>query len=342
MSVDLSSLLQSAYVAFSNDQLQQSMFLLNYAIKLADEYKFSHALSPLDAAICLERGRVRQENEDCVLALHGLLPETGKVFGLFIICDGMGGHAYGQEAACMATRTIVESVFPLLMHGSVSSNDRRSVLAKGVEQANRVIYMRNQWQASHGIHATLRENGAGQTGLMGTTVSAVLLLDATAYVANVGDSRTYLYTPKTELTRITSDHSIVATLLAQREITEEEVYSHPQRNQITRCLGHTASIEIDSFIVSLPENAVLLLCSDGLWEMTRDPQIAATLNLNGASAEQMARQLLRLAMEGGAFDNIGFVVVKPDGHARKNGMSNQVTMWNRLVQASARPAFASQ
>lgn len=319
------------------------MFLLDYAGKLAATRHFSSQLSPLDAAICLERGLVRVENEDCVLALHGLLPGTGKVFGLFLICDGMGGHAHGQQAACLATQTIIEYMVPLLLSGRASFHDWRSVLAQGVERANRAIYQCNQ-QAPHGIPATLLDDGetVARTALMGTTLTAVLLVDTTAYVANVGDSRTYLYTPQRGLTRITRDHSIVAALLAQNVITEEEVYHHPQRNQITRCLGHTVSIDVDTFIVDLPRNAILLLCSDGLWEMTRDQRIAAILQLNEASAEQMTRQLLQLAMEGGALDNIGFVVLQLDGQQRRNSMSYQPTLWNRPVHVAARPPCASR
>jgi serine/threonine protein phosphatase PrpC len=329
MPVDLNILLKSAQYAFNNDQLQHGMFLLNYSVKLGKEYTSSPG-SSLDAAIRLDRGHVRKVNEDCVVALHGTLPGTGKVFGMFIICDGMGGHTNGQEAACMAVQVMTASIFPLLMNADAPSKDWRYVLVKGVEQANRAICQRNQWQATHGTHvnATTRAKGTPQISTMGTTITAVLLLGTTAYIANVGDSRTYLYAPETGLTRITRDHSIVAELLAQSMITEEEVYSHPRRNQITRYLGASTSIEVDSFVVSLPANAILLLCSDGLWEMTRDKKIAGILQLHWANAEHMAQHLLRLATEGGAQDNIGFVIVQPDGLTRSNDISNQITIRN--------------
>src|SRR5438270_13993411 len=150
MPVDLSFLLKNVQYALSNDQLQQGMFLLDYSIKLTKEYKSSPGLS-LDAAIRLDRGLVRKVNEDCVLALYGTQPTTGKVFGLFIICDGMGGYANGQEAACMAVQVVIESVFPLLVNGSTLSTDWRHALIKSVEQANQAIYLRNQWKEAHGI-----------------------------------------------------------------------------------------------------------------------------------------------------------------------------------------------
>jgi serine/threonine protein phosphatase PrpC len=340
MFIDLNALLQSAYMAFSNKQTQQSLFLINYAAKLSKNYQYL-SNTPLDAAICLEQGFVRNENEDCVLALHGLLPETDKVFGLFLICDGMGGHAHGQEAACLAIRTIVESVLPLLINGYNPSTNWRSLLIQGIEKANCAIYLRNQ-ETSRAMQSCPFSNTKKIIkSFMGTTVTAVLLVDTTAFVANVGDSRTYLYTPERGLTKITRDHSIVATLLAQKVITEEEIYSHPQRHQITRCLGHTFSIKVDSFVINLPHNAVLLLCSDGLWEMTRNQKIAAVLQLTETNSEQMARQLLRLATEGGALDNISLIVVRPDGHRLRNNISNQ-TMWNRPDLVSTRPISTSR
>lgn len=343
MPVDLSFLLKNVQYALSNDQLQQGMFLLDYTIKLAQEHKSSPGFS-LDAAIRLDRGLVRKVNEDCVLALHGTQPTTGKVFGLFVVCDGMGGHANGQDAACMAVQVVAESVFPLLINGSTPSTDWKHVLAKGIEQANRAIYLRNQWKVAHGIGVKPAQSveEADQIRAMGTTITAVLLLDTTAYIANVGDSRTYLHVPETGLTRITRDHSVVAELLAHKIINEEAIYSHPKRNQITRCLGHAGSVEIDSFVVSLPKNAILLLCSDGLWEMTRDEKIAEILQLNWASAEHIAHQLLRLAMEGGAQDNISFVIVQPDGRAYRNDISTLVTVRKPSLQALAELARASR
>jgi serine/threonine protein phosphatase PrpC len=337
MSIDLSLLLQSASAALENDQLQQGMFLVNYAMRLAEEYEFSLRLSALDAAIALDRGKIRKVNEDCVLAIHGTLPGTGKVFGLFVICDGMGGHAEGQKAACLASQTIIETVFPLLMHEYVATNGWGQVLVRGVEQANHVLYLHNRQRAARGITIVPEERtmrAAHINPMMGSTVTAVLLLDTTAYIANVGDSRTYIYVPGTGLAKITKDHSVVAALLDQGMITEKDVYVHPRRNQITRCLGHRSSIEVDLFSMSLPKNAVLLLCSDGLWEMMRDPAIADILQLNWASAGYMVRQLLDLVMEGSALDNISLIVVQPDGRKR-NDFSTLATLRQLPLQEEA-------
>lgn len=329
MSIDMSLLLQSAYAALNNDQLQQGMFLVNYAMRLAEEYDFSPHLSLLDAAICLDRGKFRQVNEDCVLAVQGVLPGTGQTFGLFVICDGMGGHLDGQKAASLASQAIIEAVFPLLMRAYVAPNGWGQVLVRGVEQANRVLYLHNRKQVACGSSRepedrTMRTAGINAT--MGTTVTAVLIEGTTAYIANVGDSRTYMYAPETGLVKVTKDHSVVAVLLDHGVITEKDIYCHPRRNQITRHLGQRATVKVDLFTVSLPKSAVLLLCSDGLWEMTRDPAIAEILRLDWASAGYMARQLLDLAMEGSAMDNISLIVVQPDGCMRRNDISGLATL----------------
>src|SRR5579885_1629617 len=117
MPVDMSLLLKNVRIAFANGQRASGMWLLDYAIRLADE-ALSPLPPPLDTAIALDPGVVRQSNEDCVLAVQGTLKETQEVFGLFVICDGMGGHIHGLDAAHLAIETIAESVFPSLLKGS--------------------------------------------------------------------------------------------------------------------------------------------------------------------------------------------------------------------------------
>ncbi len=330
MSVDLGLLLQSAHVAFTNGQIQHGLFSLNYAIRLAGG-TFPPDL-PFDSAIALDVGFVREAQEDCIFALQGTFPGTRDAFGLLIVCDGMGGHANGQEAARLAIETMVESIFPSLVGGKAACHDYLCMLTEGVQVANRAVYLRNQsfQQAKEMEAAQYADNtSTAQASLMGTTVTAALISRDTAYVANVGDSRTYLYHPETGLHRITNDHSVVANLFHladSRRMTPEEIYTHPQRNQILRALGIDATIEVDTFVVPVPEEAILLLCSDGLWEMTRDPQIEAVLRWNRASASSMANRLVALAREGGARDNIGLIVVQISGRQKQHNSSDMATL----------------
>jgi PPM family protein phosphatase len=338
--INMGLFLQNVRAALANQQSFHAMFLLDYAIKLAEHASCPLPLFPLDVAIGLHQGRVRAVNEDCVLALQGVFPDTGEALGLFLVADGMGGHAHGQEAAHLAIQTILEHVFPFLVGNHTPSN-WESILAEGIHQANRVIHLRNQSMEQAAGSAPSRSQGSistshstSQIAKMGTTMTAVLLVGEIAYIANVGDSRTYLYSSR--LSRITKDHSLVAQLLADGILgDEEEIYSHPKRNRITRAVGTDPSVEVDTFVHTLPPNAILLLCSDGLWEMTRDRKIEEILASPWANASFMTSQLVQLANNSGGADNIGCIVIqlqkRTDISAMETTILDSVQALTRLV-----------
>lgn len=144
---------------------------------------------------------------------------------------------------------------------------------------------------------------------LGSTVTAALAVGDQAFIANVGDSRTYLLRDG-KLERLTQDHSLVERLVEAGQISREEVYDHPNRNLITRSLGAGRSeVEVDIYTEQLRPGDALLLCSDGLWEMVHDPQLESILNEVSDPAEA-CDLLIERANENGGEDNITAVLVR--------------------------------
>lgn len=309
MLVDLNLFLQSVQAALVNQQYKHAQFLLDFAIKLVESHLYTSSLRFFDVGLGLHPGQKRTTNEDCVLALGGMLPD-GQRFVLSIVSDGMGGHENGLEAAHMTTQTILEHVFPFVYVDNSAGIQWELVLAEGIRLANRAIYLRNQSleQQLAGMQEPVETS---QIRRMGATVTAVIVVEQRAYIANVGDSRTYLYAPNAGLTKVTQDHSVVARYLADGIIEdEEEIYTHPERNKVTRSVGTFASVEVDTFINPLKPEAILLLCSDGLWEMMRPREIEKVLACPWATARHMALQFVHLANVNGGSDNIGCSVIQ--------------------------------
>jgi serine/threonine protein phosphatase PrpC len=253
--------------------------------------------------------RRHQPNEDSLFAVQGMRAHHSQLqpFGLFIVADGMGGLAHGQEASRLSIQTMVERVVPKVCgYSELNEADCRQLLIAGVEAANWVIHQRNTEQRTD----------------MGTTITAALVVGLTAVVVNVGDSRTYLYRASEGLRKVTQDHSVVAYLVETGIIQPDDIYTHPQRNRIYRSLGSKPVIQVDSFREQLQPGDILLLCSDGLWEMVLDPGILQILQ-HGADPSQMGRALIEAALEGDGTDNISVIVVQVTegtGQTDVNGM----------------------
>lgn len=246
--------------------------------------------------------RKNAPNEDSLFAIQGIriTDEGSKPAGLFVIADGMGGHVNGREASRSAIHALTDVIVPTLLRDVSGSSAREEetmfvdMLKDGVHRANLSLYRRNR----------------DIQGMMGTTLTAAQVIDTNAYIANVGDSRTYLYRADEGLRQITRDHSIVAQMVENGVITREDIYTHPRRNQIYRCLGEHATVEIDTFVVPLLADDVLILCSDGLWEMVRDQDLEKIVARSAHHPDQLSTLLMQAALNNGGADNISVIVVR--------------------------------
>ncbi len=243
--------------------------------------------------------RKDRPNEDTLFLMQGALsaasPSTAAIpFVLLLVADGMGGQGHGRKASRLAVRSLVEYVTGSLNSRQKAPASLLAILSAGVKAANQVVYERNQQQHT----------------VMGTTMTAVLVIETCAYVAHVGDSRLYHYREPMGLTQITSDHSLVATLVEAGIIAPEDIYTDPRRNQIYRCLGDKATVEVDTAIIQLAAGDILLVCSDGLWEMVRDQQIATTLTTPMPTSTEKVHALVQAALAGGGEDNVSAIVMQ--------------------------------
>ncbi len=252
--------------------------------------------------------RKHKPNEDSLFAMQGARTYNAQPqqFGLFVVADGMGGHANGQHASRLAIQTIIDFMLPRISTGNQLDDEAFSnLLLEGVQCANRAVHQRNLEARAD----------------MGTTMTAALVVGATAYVANVGDSRTYLYRPPDGLRKITHDHSVVASLVEAGIIKPDDIYTHPKRNQIYRSLGEKATVDVDAFRVPLQPGDKLLLCSDGLWDMVRDPEIQRLLSMPAPDPAQTGKDLIQAALESGGEDNVSVIVVSITEATSQNGIT---------------------
>jgi serine/threonine protein phosphatase PrpC len=238
--------------------------------------------------------RKYKPNEDSLFAAQGLIEEAPMThpYGLFVIADGMGGHANGQDASRLAIQTIIEHILPQLVQHP--TDEYATLLVDGIQSANLAVHQRN----------------IDQGGDMGTTVTGALVVDNIAYVVNVGDSRTYLYRESEGLKKVTNDHSVVASLVEAGIIKPDDIYTHPKRSHIYRSLGEKPHVEVDLFTVPLQEGDKLLLCSDGLWDMVRDPKIEGLIKHFDPDPSATSDSLIQAAYEGGGEDNVSVIVIQ--------------------------------
>jgi PPM family protein phosphatase len=240
----------------------------------------------IEAAGLSNPGRVRPNNQDNYL--------VDLVNELFIVSDGMGGHQAGEIAAravVTALPQVLEPHLPRLKNGPrrVAELTLREVILEFSQR--------------------LRDETALQAGLkgLGATLVMILVAGMKAYLAHMGDSRIYLFRAG-QLRQLTEDHSVIAILLKHGDITPAEAVDHPARGQLSRYVGMTGETYPDVQTLDLQSGDRLLLCSDGLWGMLPDDQIARLLPENPGPSDA-CRHLVDAANQAGGKDNITVVIV---------------------------------
>jgi protein phosphatase len=222
--------------------------------------------------------------------------------GLYVVADGMGGHAHGEVASRLAVETIEEFV-------KLTAGDNDVTWPYGIDETlslngNRLktaIRFANQRLLEHA------KSAAGCEG-MATTVVAALVSGDAAEIAHVGDSRLYLIRDG-GLTRLTSDHSWVNEQVLSGVINDEQARNHPLRNVVTRALGGRPDLEVDVQTVSLQPGDRLLLCSDGLTTMLDDDEILRIVLENDGGVDQ-ADELIDAANRSGGEDNTTAILLR--------------------------------
>lgn len=228
-------------------------------------------------------GRRREMNQDYIFSSD--IP-LGTLSCLYLVADGMGGHQAGELASKYTTEAVVDHV------AQAENVEPEELLRDAFRIANsKIRLMASKHREYYG---------------MGTTLVGCTICGDTLLVANVGDSR--LYTYKDKIRQITVDHSLVEEMVRAGTLDRKLARIHPERNVITRAIGAEDSVKVDFFRVPIDECGLILMCSDGLYSMVDDDEIADVLALE-IPLEDKAAALVNRANEAGGKDNISVILI---------------------------------
>jgi serine/threonine protein phosphatase PrpC len=253
----------------------------------------------LAVGLCSEKGPDRVVNQDSLLALTLTSLYEGRAtpaLGLFAVADGMGGHQAGEIASRIAVQVLAQEVTSRVLMAELGgevclAETLADVLRESVEDANGQVF------------AAAQSSGDD----MGSTLTAALVRDELAVIANVGDGRAYHWHAGM-LRQVTTDHSVVERLVATGQITPEKASGHPQKGVLYRSLGDRAAVEVDIFSLTLAPGDRLLLCCDGVWRSLEGEGLEEAM-LVESDPQRICDQVIRCALEAGADDNASVIVV---------------------------------
>ena len=239
----------------------------------------------LQASVQTDVGKMRSINQDTVFVST---EPVGPLPNLFIVADGMGGHNGGEIASTSAVacfcdhlqasgQSLTESILDILTAAAVAAN--ANVLSQ----------------------AKISPSLSG----MGTTLTACTISDNKCTIVHIGDSRAYSVT-QNSITQLTNDHSYVSEMIKAGQLTENEARVHPKRNVLTKVLGISSDMTVDGYVYVMEPDSVILLCSDGLYNMISEDEIKTLIN----TSQEDACDLVAAANDGGGADNISVIVVR--------------------------------
>lgn len=238
-----------------------------------------------------DRGMMRENNEDC----YNIVVRDGSPMFAFIIADGMGGHNSGEIASSLAVEVVSRQINEY--SGEFTDDEAASdALRKIIHKANLEVFSSS--------------NDKNDNYGMGTTLTIAVVNNDKIYIGHVGDSRMYVLR-NGEMSRLTTDHSLIEELLQNGSITKEEADNHPRRNVITRAVGCFKDIDVDIYVYDMKPEDAYILCTDGLTNMLSEKEIMNIVD--GCDAPQTAcDELVRAANEKGGEDNITAIEFKAD------------------------------
>ena len=244
---------------------------------------------PLETSYRCDIGRVRPNNEDSLLALPPWRePALSAGVCLFVVSDGMGGHASGEVASKMA----VENMRQWLSRHHAEAFSAQA-LETAVAETNHLIFERSSSEV--------------QLKGMGTTMSVLLMKGNQALIGHVGDSRVYLLRDGA-LKQVTRDHTLVGEQVRLGKITPDEARKHPTRHILTRAMGVREFVTMDSELLELQPGDIFLMCSDGIYGLLNEAEIKETLQGNPFS--ETADKLVEKANNAGGTDNSTAITIK--------------------------------
>ncbi len=228
----------------------------------------------------------RESNQDYMYTSE---TAVGNLPNLFLLADGMGGHAAGDYAS----RFTVEKVAELV--GKSTFTEPVAIIKQAISEANALLLAE-------------ADKDVSRQG-MGTTLVTATIIDDRMYVSNVGDSRLYLVSDD-KMIQVTRDHSLVEEMVRLGEMDKEDAKIHPDKNIITRAVGVLPEVSADFFEVELEPGDMILMCSDGLTNMVRDEEIRQII-LGQRDIVEKAEKLVETANKNGGRDNITVVLIEP-------------------------------